>query len=85
MVGSLLYYARAVDMTILHALSEIASQQAKPTKQTMARVKQLLDYMHTHPDARIRFWASDMILNVHSDASYLSVKNAKSRMGGYFS
>ena len=84
MVGSLLYYARAVDMTILHALSEIASQQAKPTKRTMARVKQLLDYMHTHPDAKIRFRASDMVLNVHSDASYLSAANARSRAGGYF-
>ena len=30
-VGSFLYYARAVDMTILMALSEIASQQAAPT------------------------------------------------------
>ena len=26
---------------------------------------------------------SDMILNVHSDASYLSEKNEKSRIGGY--
>ena len=83
-VGSLLYYARAVDMTILHALSEIASQQAKPTKRTMARVKQLLDYMHTHPDAKIRFRASDMVLNLHSDALYLSAANARSRAGGYF-
>ena len=30
------------------------------------------------------FKASNMILNVHSDASYLSEKKAKSRMGGYF-
>ena len=72
MVGSLLYYTRAVGMTNLHALSEIASQQAKPTKRTMARVKQLLDYMHTHPDAKIRFRSSDMILNVYSDVSYLT-------------
>ena len=83
-VGSLLYYARAVDMTILHALSEIASQQAKPTQRTMERVEQLLDYMHTHPNAKIRFRASDMILNIHSDASYLTAANARSRAGGFF-
>ena len=83
-VGSLLYYARAVDMTILHALSEIASQQAKPTVRTMERVDQLLDYMHTHPNAKIRFRASDMFLNIHSDASYLTAANARSRAGGYF-
>jgi hypothetical protein len=40
--------------------------------------------MWTHPDAKIRYRASDMILNVHSDASYLSAPRAHSRAGGYF-
>ena len=40
--------------------------------------------MWTHPDARIWFRASDMVLNVHSDASYLSAPKATSRAGGYF-
>ena len=31
-VGGLLYYARAVDLTLLHPLSAIASQQASPTE-----------------------------------------------------
>jgi hypothetical protein len=83
-VGSFLYYARAVDMTILMALSDIASQQAKPTEKTLKRVNQFLDYMHTHPNAKIRFRASDMILNIHSDASYLSATRARSRAGGFF-
>ena len=39
----------------------------------------LLDYLATYPDATMRFYASDMILNIHSDASYLSVKNSQSR------
>ena len=55
-VGSFLYYARAIDMTILHALSAIAAEQAKPTVRTLERVRQFLDYMHTHPNAIIRFW-----------------------------
>jgi len=83
-VGSFLYYARAVDMTILTALNDIAAEQAKPTQRTMQRVEQLLDYMHTNPDAVIRFRASDMILNLHSDASYLSAARGRSRAGGYF-
>ena len=83
-VGSFLYYARAVDMTILHTLNSIASEQANPTERTMERVKQLLDYMHTHLGAIIRYRASDMILNVHSDASYLSAGHGRSRAGGYF-
>jgi hypothetical protein len=40
--------------------------------------------MATHPDAKIRYQASDMVLNVHSNASYLSAPNACSRAGGYF-
>ena len=83
-IGSFLYYARAVDPTILMALSAIAADQANPTELTLKRINQFLDYMATHPDAKIRFRASDMILNVHSDASYLSAPKARSRAGGYF-
>jgi len=50
----------------------------------MKRVNQFLDYMWTHPDAIIRYRATNMILNVHSDASYLSAPKARSRAGGYF-
>jgi hypothetical protein len=51
------------------ALSDIATQQAAPTENTKKRANNFLDYMCTHPDV---YRASDMILNVHSDASYLS-------------
>jgi hypothetical protein len=75
-VGSFLYYARAVHPIILMALSNIATQQAAPTENTKKQVDQFLNYMWTHPDAIIRHRASDMILNVHSDASYLSAPRA---------
>jgi hypothetical protein len=75
-VSSFLYYARAVDPTILMALANIATQQAAPTENTKKRVNQFLDYMWTHPDAIICYRASDMILNVHSNASYLSAPRA---------
>jgi hypothetical protein len=80
-VGSFLYYARAVDPAILMALSAIAIQQSAPTEETLAHVNQFLDYIWTHPDAKICYRASNMILNVHSNASYLK---ARSRSGGYF-
>jgi hypothetical protein len=38
--------------------------------------------LSTHPDATIKYNASDMILHIHSDASYLSVSHARSRLGG---
>ena len=40
--------------------------------------------MHTYLDATIRYYASDMILNVHSDASYLTAPKAQSPIGGHF-
>ena len=40
-----LFYGRAVDSTILTSLSAITSQQANPTTNTMAKAKQLLDYL----------------------------------------
>ena len=42
-IGGVLYYARAVDLTVLAALSSIASEKACATKDTEKRVSQLLD------------------------------------------
>jgi hypothetical protein len=44
----------------------------------------MLDYLATHPDATIRYHASEMILHIHSDASYLSLSNTRSQLGGMF-
>ena len=44
--GTLLYYARAVDCTMLAALGSIVKQQASPTANTMRNIKQLLDLAH---------------------------------------
>jgi hypothetical protein len=83
-VGSILYYARAVDMTCLMALSSIAIEQTKATERTMERCTQLLDYLAYHSEAKVRFYASDMIMNIHSDASYLSETKSRSRTCGHF-
>jgi hypothetical protein len=83
-IGTLLYYARAIDNTMLVAIGSIASAQNNGTEATMQEVTHLLNYCATHPSAVIRFHASDMALHVHSDASYLSASQARSRIGGYF-
>ena len=70
--GTFLYYARAIDATMLPALGSIATQQASPTENTMKKVKHFLDYAASHPDAIITYRASDMVLSAHSNASYLS-------------
>ena len=66
------------------ALSSIAIKQSKGTTGTMEKAKQLLDYLATNADTTIRFKASDMIMNVHSDASYLSESDAHSPACGHF-
>ncbi len=74
-VGSILYYARAVDLTVLMVLSTIVSEQTKGTEQTLEKVYQVLDYLASHPNAKVRF---------HWDASYLSKPSARSRACGHF-
>jgi hypothetical protein len=83
-IGTFLYYARCVNSTMLVVLGSLATQQANPTKNTMAKVTQFLDYAATHPDTIVAYHASDMVLAGHSDASYLSESNARSRAGGHF-
>ena len=83
-LGTLLYYGCAVDPTFLVALSTIASRQAHGTNALQVACHQLLDYVATHPNAGIRFHASDMIVAVHTDASYLSKPGGKSRAAGHF-
>ena len=82
-IGTLLYYARAVDSSLLPALGTLASAQAQGTRATAKACVQLLNYCATYPNTTIRFYHSDMILKVHSDASYLSESKARSRAAGY--
>ena len=79
-----LYYAIALENTLLVTLSDIGSKQSRATLKTMDEVQHLLDYLASNTNATIRFHASGMILLVHSDASYLPVTKARSRSSGVF-
>ena len=46
-IGKLLYYARAVDPTMLHALNDIALTASKGTEATLNAAMHLLNYAHT--------------------------------------
>jgi hypothetical protein len=82
--GTFLYYGRVQDPTILPALNEISNSQASPTILTRDACDMLLDYLATHPDAVIRYYASDMILCIVSDAAYLVLPNARSRCAALY-
>jgi hypothetical protein len=82
--GKLLFLGRAVDSTLLCPISAIALQSSKPTEDTMQQTLQLLNYLATQEDAVLSYHASNMVLAVHRDASYLSKPKAQSRAGGHF-
>ena len=83
-VGYVLYYLRPVDFTVLKTLSSIASEQTLATENTKKKVTQLLDYLATKPNVKIRFYAFGMIKNIHLDALYLSESQARSRVAGHY-
>jgi hypothetical protein len=49
---------------------------------TMSVCVHLLNYAAKHPDAVVQYTASNMQLHMHSDASYLSAPNSRSRLDG---
>ena len=69
---------------MLPALNQIGTQQSAPTINTMKAIKQLLDYANTYKNTNVRFYACDMKLEVDSDAAYLVLPKARSRIAGYF-
>ena len=82
MCGTFLYYAIAIDNTILPALGDISSEQSKATKNTAKQVAKILNYLASNPHAEIQYMESGLQLSIHSDASYLSVSQARSRASG---
>ena len=80
-IGTLLYYSRAVDPSICTAVHALGSVQSKPTKNDMLNMHRLLQYVSTHQNIGIRYYASNMILQIMSDASFLSRPMARSVMG----
>jgi hypothetical protein len=69
---------------MLPALNKISSQQAQPTKLTIAKCNHLLDDAATYPNTVIRYHVSDMILPVDTHAAYLVLPKARSRIAGHY-
>ena len=69
---------------MLVILNNLSSQQAHPTLKTKQKLQQLMDYANTYPDVTVRFYASDIQLYIDTDAAYLVLPKARSRVAGYF-
>jgi hypothetical protein len=61
-VGALLFYARAVDCTMLPAVVELATAQAHPTAAVLGAADRLMRYAAGHSAQRLIYRACDMIL-----------------------
>jgi hypothetical protein len=83
-IGVLLYYARAVDPTLLVRINKIASKISSATTNTMDAAERVLRYAISNPDASCTYHKSEMTLIVYSDASYLTEIESRSRCGGFF-
>ena len=66
------------------ALNEISVTQVSLIEVTLQKCHQLLDYVSWHPEATLRYHASDMILHVDYDPAYLVLPHARSRLAGHF-
>ena len=66
---------------MLLALSAIAAEQANPTSKMLVKTKQFLDYVAMNDMAIAMYQASNMIVAVHSNASYLRKPNMQ--QGGW--
>ena len=68
------------------ALSAITVEHTKATVKTMGRCIQLLDYLASNSEAKIRYYASDMVMYI-STPIHLTFQNPKHAAGlvGIFS
>jgi hypothetical protein len=69
-IGTLLYYVRAVNNKLLATISTLSSQQATTTKATAKAINQLPDYLATYPDDGTTYRTTNMILCAHADAGF---------------
>ena len=80
-LGTFLYYARALDITAAFPVAKMAS--LPPTVNTAALAEHFLGYMMAHPNAQVVFTKSDMQHQCHSDASFNGDTRGRSRAAGY--
>jgi hypothetical protein len=81
-VGSVLYYARAVDSTFLTSTCAVSSDQSEATEQLQLQADRLLSYAASYPNNKLVFKKSGMVLKIQSDCSYLSRSKSRFVAGG---
>ena len=83
-VKTILYYALAVDPTMMAAIGSIAIKQSKATSRTSEACNWFMEYSASNPLAITRYTYSGMVLYIHSGASFISESWKRSRAVGHF-
>ena len=76
------YYAQVADIIMLTTLSALAMEQTKPTTKILQHAKQFLNYATSNSDTTSTYHARNMLLAIHSNASYFSKPKSCRRVGG---
>ena len=71
-LGSLLFYARALDLSVLTAVCQLSSHQSNPTQHDLSAAHRLLNYVSSHSNPQKTIHRSSMALWACTDASFLS-------------
>ena len=83
-VGTFICYGCAVEPTVLTALHDMATMQAKTTISMLKQPTILMDYLVTYPNTKLHFYVGNMQQHLESGAAYLLMPEAKSRIAAYF-
>ena len=82
--GSLLYFPRCIDSTILATLDSTGTNIADRIERVAAMAAYLLNFCANNCNPKVRYYASDIQLCVHTDASYLSKSKVCSHTAAFF-
>ena len=77
-LGTFLYYTRAIDGIMLIAINDICTNKPNLQKHALEKIERLLNYVATYQHVKLKFHASDIILQVDSDTAYLILPKARS-------
>jgi hypothetical protein len=70
-VESWLFYARALDLSLLTAVCQLSSHQSTPTQHHLTSAHHLHNYASSHPNPHKTIHPSSMVLWACIDASFL--------------
>ena len=66
------------------ALNDLAAAQSTAKQSTKDALTQLLDYLSTHSNTKIRNYESPMMFQIHSDKSYILALKWRDRSAAFF-